>query len=616
MPIVQEHHMPTIRLADYVAEFVARQGVRAVFLVPGGGNMFLADAFGANPDIDYVAHHHEQAAAIASEAYGRVVEDIGVALVTTGPGGTNAITGVAGAWIDSAPMLVISGQVKRADLKGETGVRQMGPQEVDIVSLVKPITKYAVTVMEARTIRYHLEKAVHLARTGRRGPCWVDVPLDIQNTPIDPETLEGFTPPAEPAANSLDAAAHEVLRLLAAAERPLLLAGHGVRQSQAAGMFREFAERLNVPVATTWLACDLFPSDHRLSVGRPGTVALRAPNFAVQNSDLIIAIGARLDNVTTAYNPAKFGRNARKVMIDVDQAELDKLGSAVDLKITADARAFIETMLRISNQAGNKDRTEWLAVCDRWKQRYPVNDGKPFPQAGIISHYHLTSVLSDEIPGDTLIVTGSSGLAVEIFYTSFTVKSGQRIFLTSGLGAMGYGLPALIGAGVANGRKPFVAVESDGSLMMNVQELSTIAAQNLPVKLFIFNNNGYASIRNTQRNYFDGRYVGTGPEAKLSFPDIARLAEVHGIPSISIKDAKDLRSGVRKAMAHTGGPILIDVHLQNDEALQPKSSALPQPDGSMLSMPLEDMTPLLSLEELRSNMIVPLDPASEKARSA
>lgn len=607
-----------VRLADYVADFIAdKLGVKAVFLVPGGGNMFLADAIGNHPRIDYVAHHHEQAASIAAEAYGRVVEDIGVALVTTGPGGTNAITGVAGAWIDSAPMLVISGQVKRPDLKGTTGVRQMGPQEVDVVSMVKPITKYAVTVMDPQKIRFHLEEAVWHARDGRRGPSWVDIPLDIQNAPIDPATLEGFTPPkaATSAAKSLDEAARRVLEMIDGAERPLLLAGHGVRQAGAAGRFREFAERLNVPVATTWLACDLFPSDHRLSVGRPGTVALRTPNFAVQNSDLIIAIGARLDNVTTAYNPAKFGRNAKKIMIDVDPAEMAKLGDAVDMKIEADAKAFIETMLRISNQSKGKSRAEWLGHVERWKKRYPVNDGKPFPTEGVISHYHLTSVLSDEIPENTLIVTGSSGLAVEIFYTSFTVKAGQRLFLTSGLGAMGYGLPALIGGGVAGGRKPFVAVESDGSLMMNAQELSTIASQKLPVTLFVFNNNGYASIRNTQRNYFNSRFVGTGPEGKLSFPDMAKLAEVHGIPSMSIRDAKDLRAGVKKALAHTGGPFVCDVHLQNDEALLPKSAALPQPDGSILSMPLEDMMPLLSLEELRSNMLVPLDPASEKARA-
>ena len=606
----------TIRLADYVAQFISQLGVKAVFFVPGGGNMFLADAIGNHPDLLKVPHHHEQAAAIAAEAYGRITEDVGVALVTTGPGGTNAITGVAGAWIDSSPMLVISGQVKRSDLKGDTGVRQMGPQEVDIIAMVAPVTKYAVTVMDPKRIRYHLEEAVYHARNGRRGPVWVDIPLDVQAAPIEVEELIGFEPPL-PTASSIstaEAGAREVLALIANAKRPLLLAGHGVRQSGAARQFVEFVERLNIPVATTWLACDMFPTQHPLSVGRPGTVAQRAPNFAVQNCDLLIAIGARLDNVTTAYNPAKFGRNARKVMIDVDPHELAKLGDAVDVKIEADARLFIEAMLRIAKDEHQVQQPDWLAYCQDLKARFPINDGKPFPDSGEISHYHLTSVLADEVPEDSLFVTGSSGLAVEVFYTSFTVKHGQRIFLTSGLGAMGYSLPALIGAGIANGMKPFAAMESDGSLMMNVQELSTIAANNIPVRLFVYNNGGYASIRNTQRTYFQGRFVGTGPEAGLKFPDIAKLAEVHGIPAITVTDASELREAVRMMMAHQSGPMLCNVMLNTHEVLQPKSSAMPQADGSMLSMPLEDMTPLLSLEELRAAMLVPLDEVSIKVR--
>ncbi|MFG1428735.1 thiamine pyrophosphate-binding protein [Roseixanthobacter glucoisosaccharinicivorans] len=604
----------TIRLADYVADFVAEAGVKAVFLVPGGGNMFLADAFGNHSDLEYIPHHHEQAATIAAEAYSRITENIGVALVTTGPGGTNAITGVAGAWIDSVPLMVISGQVKRADLKGETGVRQMGPQEVDIVALVTPITKYAVTVMDPKRIRYELEKALHLARTGRRGPVWVDIPLDIQAAPIDSEALEGYDPTdTSVAAQPIDDKVQQVLDLISQAERPLLLAGQGVRLAGAAQAFRTLAETLNIPAVTTWLAMDVMSSDHPLNVGRPGTVALRAPNFAVQNADLIIAIGARLDNVTTAYNPAKFGRLAKKVMVDIDPAELNKLGDAIDIKVEADAREFIEKAIFASSSSAPQDRQVWLSHCQNWKDRYPVNDGKPFPTSGVIDHYHATAVLADEIPEDTLIVTGSSGLAVEIFYTSFHVKPGQRIFLTSGLGAMGYGLPALIGGGVANGRRPFVAVESDGSLMMNVQELSTIAALQLPVHIFIFNNGGYASIRNTQRGYFQGRYVGTGPEAKLNFPDLRQLAEVHGLEAWSVSDASNLRETVREVLKRPG-PVLCEIRLRPEESLQPKSAALPQPDGSILSMPLEDMSPLLSLHELEETMIVPLDPASYKAR--
>lgn len=603
----------SIRLADYVFSFVAAQGVRSVFLVPGGGSMYLVDALGQNPDICFVPNHHEQASAIAAEAYARINGRLGCALVTTGPGATNAITAVAGAWIESVPLLVISGQVKRADLIGDSGVRQKGPQEVDIVSMVRPVTKYAATVMDPADIRYHLEKAVHLATTGRRGPVWVDVPLDVQASKIVPSQLRAFEPPPVASGAPLDAEAAAVIDMINAAERPLLLAGHGIRLGEAAGAFRELYEMLGVPVVCTWNAMDLIPSTHPLSVGKPGTVALRAPNFAVQNSDLLLAIGARLDNVVTAFNPARFGRHARKVVVDVDPAELAKFGpdAGIARAIAADAKSFIAAVLRQHARLVRRDRGPWLARCAEWKRRYPVNDGTPFPDRGPISHYHLTQVLSEEIPEDTLVVTGSSGLAVEIFYTAFQNKPGQRVFLTSGLGAMGYGLPAMIGAAMANGRKPFVGIEGDGSLMMNIQELQTIRQLGLPLRLFVYDNCGYASIRNTQRNYFNGRYVGTGPEARLGLPDLVALAKANGLDAVRVEDACDLRASVRAALAHPG-PLLVDVRVIPNETLWPKSAALPQPDGTMLSMPLEDMSPLLSREELRENMLVPLDPASEQ----
>ncbi|QGM47779.1 thiamine pyrophosphate-binding protein [Methylocystis heyeri] len=603
-----------VRLADYVASFVAGQGVKCVFLVPGGGSMYLVDAFGSRPDLTYVANHHEQASSIAAEAYSRINGRLGVALVTTGPGGTNAVTGCAGAWIESVPLLIISGQVKRADLMGTSGVRQMGPQEVDIVSIVEPITKYAATVLDPADIRLHLERAVHEATTGRRGPCWVDIPLDVQNSMIDPQALRGFEAPARPASRATQLAADcaRAVEMIAGAERPIIVAGHGVRLAEAAQEFKQLYEALGVPVATTWNATDLIPADHPLSVGKPGVVALRAPNFAVQNADLVIAIGARLDNVVTAHNPAKFGRHAQKIMIDVDPAELKKF-ECVDgfsMLVEADAREFIRAALPLAQALPPRDRRAWLARCADWKRRYPINDGEPFPQKGPIGHFHLTQTLSDELPPNSLLVTGSSGLAVEFFYTGFQNKEGQRVFLTSGLGAMGYGLPAMIGAYMASDRRPFVGIESDGSLMMNLQEMQTIASLRLPLRLFVVNNNGYASIRNTQRNYFEGRYVGSGPTSKLEIPDFVELAKVFGWSAFRIEDAADLRDGIQRALTHDG-PLLVDVRVMNDEALFPKSAALPQADGSMRSMPLEDMSPLLPRDEFRANMIVPLDPASE-----
>ncbi|WP_324667126.1 Thiamine pyrophosphate-binding protein [Mycobacterium canetti] len=601
----------TMRLADYLFARVRGEGVEAVFLVPGGGAMYLVDALGLNQDLRYVPTHHEQAAAIAAEAYSRINGRLGCVLVTTGPGATNAITGVTGAWIESVPLLVISGQVKRADLMGDSGVRQKGPQEVDIVSMVRPITKYAVTVLDPAEIRYHFEKAVHLATTGRRGPVWLDIPLDVQAAQIEASALNGYVPEVAGVSNlSADAAA--VIDLVNAAERPIVVAGHGIRLAEAVEDFCALYEALGIPVATTWNAADLIPSSHRLSVGKPGTVALRPPNFAIQNSDLILAIGARLDNVVTAYNPAKFGRHAPKVIVDVDPAELGKFSADMNIAraIRADARDFIRAMLAQQPRMAATDRSCWLDRCNDWKARYPINDGAPFPNSGVISHYHLTKVLADEIPENTLIVTGSSGLAVEIFHTGFANKPGQRIFLTSGLGAMGYGLPAMVGAGIASGAKSFVGIEGDGSLMMNVQELQTVRVLDLPLKLFLFDNCGYASIRNTQRNYFEGRYVGTGPEGRLGLPDFAALAQANGIDSMRIADAADLVAGVREALSRRG-PLIVDVQVQTNEVLWPKSAALPQPDGTIRSMPLEDMSPLLPRAEFRANMMVPLDSASE-----
>jgi len=599
------------RLSDYVFQFLAEKGLKAVFLVPGGGSMYLVDALGSNANIEFVPMHHEQSAAIAAEGYARTTGSLGCALVTTGPGGTNAITAVAGSWIESIPLLILSGQVKRADLIGKRGVRQMGVQEVDITAVVKPITKYAVVVDDPSQIRFELEKALHFATTGRNGPVWLDIPLDVQAAKINPETLKSFTPKIESKPN-LDGICSQVIELINAAKRPVLLAGHGVRLSGAKDEFARFYELLGIPVATTWNAMDLIPSNSPLSVGKPGVVALRGANFAIQNSDLILVIGARLDNLVTAYNPAKFGRSAKKILVDIDSAELNKFSTDMKIEhsVVADARDFINCLLTQQEKITKVDRSPWLTQCQGWQRRYPINDALPFPKEGPITSYHMTKVLMDEIPENTHISTGTAGLSIEVFFMAFKNKPGQRIFLNTGLGAMGYGVPTMIGSSIALNRQPIVAVESDGSLMMNVQELQTIKTLNLPIKLFIFNNAGYSSIRSTQRNYFEGRYIGTGPESKLGFPDILDLAKAYGIEAFQIRDAKDLISGVRFGLDHPG-PIIIDVHIKADEALWPKSAALPQADGSMRSMPLEDMSPLLSREEFTKNMVVPLDPASE-----
>lgn len=605
--------MDIYRVSDYIADFIANLGVEHVFLLPGGGAMHLVDAVGKHPRLAAVPCLHEQACAIAAEAYARINENLGVAMVTTGPGATNAITGVAGAWIESVPLLVVSGQVKRSDMLDGAPLRQKGVQEVDIVSLVKPITKYAVTIRRPEDIRCELERAVRLARSGRCGPVWIDVPLDVQGAPVDPATLAGCdeTPPGKSAPTAPQLTT--LVELLRSAERPLLLAGHGIRLAGGAPLFAEIAETLGIPVVTTWNALDLLPYDHPLLVGRPGVVALRAPNFAVQNCDLLIAVGSRLDNILTAYNPRGFARAAKKVVIDVDQNEIDKLDMEIDLAIGADAGAFLSTLREAAAGIPLPDYTPWQQRCSDWKARYGIRNERSFAASGPISHFHFMDGLSEAIPADTLIATGSSGLAVEVFYTVFRNKPGQRVFLTSGLGSMGYGLPAAIGACLANGSRPMVAIESDGSLQLNLQELATLRALNLPICLVILNNAGYASIRNTMRNYFNGRYVGTGPEAGLWLPELADLARTYQLPYLRIETAEELVSGLQQALA-APRPVLVDARLVANEALAPKVAALPQPDGSIISMPMEDMSPLLPLAVLEQEMLIPLSDASRRCQ--
>lgn len=597
------------RVADYLMSCLAELGVRDVFFLPGGGAMYLDDALVCEKRLTPVPCHHEQACGIAAEANGRTnAAGFGVALVTTGPGATNTLTPVAGAWIESLPLLIISGQVKRPDgLRGRP-LRQSGVQEVDIVSMVNPVTKYAVTVQDPMSIRRCFEEAIWHMRNGRAGPVWLDVPLDVQAAPINPSALPGFVPPLEPdRQGDLRQAVDKLQTLLANAKRPLILAGHGVRIAGGEGVFQRIVEQLGIPCVFTWNASDLLPWQHPLYVGRPGVVAARAPNFAVQNCDCLISVGCRLDNIITAYNPKGFARAATKVVVDVDANELARHELPIDLPVHADAKLFLEAWASQNLRGG--DWQAWRERCGSWKERYTPLEGRAFEASGPISHYQFAEALSEAIPEDRLAITGSSGLAIEVFYTVFRNKSGQRMFLTSGLGSMGYGLPAAIGACIGAERCPTVCIESDGSLMLNLQELATLKSLNLPIVLLIMNNNGYASIRNTQRNYFAGRYLGSGPDSGLFIPDFVALAESMGLPARRISTPQALLSGLAEALEQRG-PAICEIRLQGDETLLPKVAAIPQSDGSIVSMPLEDMSPLLTLAQLEDEMIVDLDQQS------
>jgi acetolactate synthase-1/2/3 large subunit len=574
--------------------------------------MHLNDALTLEPRIKAVTCHHEQACGIAAEAYGRVKETFGVAIVTTGPGATNIITPVVGAWIESVPMLVVSGQVKTADRLRGRPLRQTGVQEVDIVPMVQHCTKYAVTLEKAADVRREFERAIYEMRSGRQGPVWIDVPLDIQGSQIEPDSLEGFIPPSAVVAATEPIDVGRVIALLEQSARPLILAGHGIRLAHAAEPFRALVERLGVPVVTTWNALDLLPWDHPLCVGRPGVVAQRAPNFAVQNCDLLIAIGSRLDNVITAYNPRGFARAAKKVVVDVDSNELAKLDMEITLPIVADAGEFVAALLKAAEAFPLGARCNaWRDRCQSWKRRYPVS-GNAAGQT--ITHYQAVQAISDAASAGTVFGTGSSGLAVEAFYVGVQNKPGQRIFKTSGFGAMGYGLPAAIGACLGSGGKPTLCIEGDGSLMLNLQEFATLRGLSLPVCVIVLNNGGYCSIRNTQRNYFASRFIGTDPAHGLWMPDLEKVAGAFELSFAKITSPETLDADLRGALSLTR-PSIVDVRLATEEQLSPKAAALPQKDGSMLSMPLEDMSPLLPLAALEAEMMIPLTPQSLTARS-
>ena len=595
-----------IKLSDYVIGFIADQGVKHVFLVTGGGAMHLNESLSRSAGIESVCNLHEQASAIAAETYSKATNHLGAAIVTSGPGSTNAITGVAGAWFDSTPLFVISGQVKRADLIGSqtgaaAGVRQIGVQEIGIVPIVQSITKYAVTIDDPQSIRYHMEKAAFLAATGRPGPVWIDIPLDVQASPINPEELPGFDAPAEIPSPDLEGEVRRVIDRLNRAERPLLLAGNGIRMARAEPGFRELIDLLGIPVETTWLAIDFIAQEHPLFVGRPGTIAARGANFAVQACDFLLAIGARMDRIITGYSPAGFARDAYKVMVDVDPSELAKMGDAVHHKVNADAGAFMREMLRQARAlAPRSDRSTWRKRCLDWKTRYPVVLPEHRKPEGPVSVYHLSQVLSEELQDGDQIVSGSSGSGIELFLLAFHVKPGQRIFHTSGLGAMGYGIAASVGACLGAGRKPIVCVDGDGGFQFNIQELETVSRLQLPIKFFVLNNDGYASIRASQTSFFGQPRIGCDRSTGQSLPDLVSVAKAYGLATDVIRDQTNLREDVRRILRHPG-PIVCDVHVVRDEVRMPRQVSAQKPDGSFESTPLEDLWPFLDRDEFLAN---------------
>nr|WP_314520945.1 thiamine pyrophosphate-binding protein [uncultured Campylobacter sp.] len=594
-----------IKVSDFIAKFIAEHEdtAKTVFMVSGGGNMHLIDSLGKNENLEYVCNHHEQACAIAAEGYARVSNKIGIAYVTTGPGGTNAITGVYGAWVDSIPTMIISGQVKFQTTiasQPELNLRQLGDQELNIVDIVRPITKYAVMITDKNGIKFHLQKAVYEAKHGRPGPVWLDVPLDIQGAMVDEADLVEFEIPEEP---KFDTKIPQVLDALKAAKRPVIIAGNGVTLTGANEEFLKLIEILKIPVIGTFARYDIVRNDHELFFGRYGTIGNRAANFVVQNSDLIIAVGARLNIRAVSYNWEFFGREAKKILVDIDENELNKKTIAADIKIKSDAKVFISDLRSVLKD--ELDFGAWLEICKNYRKNYPTIE--PFRQnvKERVDSYNFFDVLSNH-KRDLVYVFGN-GTACVSSYQSLRLYENQKVVVNSGCASMGYDLPAAIGACFANGKKNTICVTGEGSLQMNIQELQTIIHNKLPIKIFVLNNAGYISIRNTQNNFFKGHKVGSDKDSGVSFPNIVKLAEVYGFEACRIENQLNLKGELEEILSKPGA-VVCEIMLSPTEKMEPKLSSKIKPDGKMVSKPLEDMFPFLPREEFYKNMIIkPVD---------
>ncbi len=602
------------RLADYVADFLVSKGVTDVFSVVGGGAMHLNDALGHNPGLKVTYNHHEQACAMAAEAYARLDNKIAAVCVTTGPGGTNALTGVVGGWLDSIPMFIVSGQVRydttaryALQFTGEP-LRAMGDQEYDIVKSVTPMTKFAYMVEDPRKIRWALEKAWHLATTGRPGPVWVDIPVNYQGCFIETEELEGYDPTEDdaklpPAVD--DAAIQMVLEKIRAAKRPVFHAGYGIRLSGGYAAFRSVMEKLNIPVVTYWNAVDLIEDDHPLYCGRAGNMGDRPGNWAIQNADLILAVGTRISIRQVGYNWQTWAREAEVIMVDIDQAELKKPTLHVEHPIWADAKDFL-TKLDAAAEEKVFNGGLWLETCQRWKREYPAVLPHQWEENGTTANvYAFVRYVSSRLPENSLTAV-SNGACCVVGNQAYVIQKGSRMANNSAIASMGYGLPAAIGTCIGGGRRETICLEGDGSIMMNLQELQTILTNKLPIKIFLINNSGYHSIRITQTNLFHKNFVGIGEESgDLSFPEYKKIAEAFGYRYYSASSNAQMKEVVDEVLAQDG-PVFCEIFTDTQQVWEPKSSTKRLADGTLVSPPLEDLAPFLPREELEKQMFIPL----------
>jgi acetolactate synthase-1/2/3 large subunit len=589
-----------MKVSDYVFERLAEAGISEVFTVSGGGIAHLIDSMGRNPSFRYTCNHHEQACAVSAEGYARVTGKMAVCLVTLGPGAVNALAGIVGAWVDSIPMLVISGQVRSDLIADYSKLRQKGPQEANAIEMARPVTKYAASVRNPLHIRHELEKALHLATSGRPGPVWLELPFDVQGASVEKDLLEKFTPPEAASTKNLASDAALVWQAIRAAERPLIIGGNGIHLSGSRDLFLRFIEEFQIPVATPYTAKDVMAEAHPLNIGVFGTAGQRRANFAVQNADLIIALGAGLCVSKVGFNFAGFAPKARKVIVDVDRNQIEHQVPKADIAVVADVGRLLEELMRQRGDTDYRPTPRWLEVCAHWKQKYPIILDEYFEDRDYANMYVFMDRLSDALNSHDIMITGN-GFDLAACYQAFKVQDGQRILLSGNWGSMGWDLPMAIGGCIGRGRQRAILVTGDGSVQFNIQELLTARHYGLPLKVFIFNNQGYSCIRSTQKSLFESRIVAADAGSGVGQMDFRKLADLYNFQYGRIDNNDDIVAGVQ-AMLAIEGPTLCEVKISPHAVITPKASAFRRADGTIESRPLEDMAPFLPREEIHENM--------------
>lgn len=590
-----------VKLSDYVIQFFVDRGITDAFLASGGGIMHLLDSVGRNPGLTYYCNYHEQACAVSAEGYARVTTLPGLCLGTTGPGAINALSGMTGAWVDSVPLILLAGQVRNDIMADYEHVRQVGPQEGNVVAMAKPVTKYAATVKHPNRVRYELEYAYHQATTARPGPVLLEFPLDVQGATIDESNLEPYVPAPDDGTrrNAVAAGAARLIEEIRSAKRPLFVAGNGIHCSRSRGLLYDLLDRTGIPIVLPLTAKDLVHETHPLQMGVFGPAGQRRANFAVQNCDLLIGLASGLNLHKTGFNLAGFAPKARKVLVDVDPGQLHYQALKPEVAIEAEIHEFLEEFLRQSAGMDLGPPRRWLDACREWKRRYPVMTPDYYQDADHVNTYAVMDTLSDLVEADDLVVTGM-GTEVASFWQAFRVKEGQRAF-NFGWGPMGWDLPIAIGACIGSGRKRTVCVTGDGSIQWNIQELLTIGNYKLPIKIFISNNHGYTCIRSTQTNFFEGRLVGADSNSGVASPDFGKLAAAYGIPYMRIENSAELAEGIKRALA-ADGPIVCEMNVAVNQGISPRVASYRSEDGTYESRPIEDMAPFLPREEVWENM--------------